>query len=86
VQKIRLLAPTATGFVWYKRLTRSRADGSKGADVDGGARDFSGDLIDVTGLSLRDLDRVPESSLALALRQVLSSSDTGPSAGFSSRV
>ncbi len=52
----------------------------------GEASDVNGDLIDVTGLSLRDLDRIPESSLALALRQVLSSSDAGPSAGFSSRI
>jgi FXSXX-COOH protein len=48
--------------------------------------DFSDDLIDVTGLSLRELDRLPESSLALALRQVLASDGTGPSAGFSARV
>jgi FXSXX-COOH protein len=50
------------------------------------ADDFSGDLIDVTGLSLRDLDRLPESSLAVALRQVLTSDGVGPSAGFSARV
>jgi FXSXX-COOH protein len=50
-----------------------------------GETDFSSDLIDVTGLSLRDLDRLPESSLALALREVLTSNDAGPSAGFSSR-
>jgi FXSXX-COOH protein len=50
------------------------------------ADDFSGDLIDVTGLSLRELDRLPESSLAMALRQVLTSDGAGPSAGFSARV
>jgi FXSXX-COOH protein len=54
--------------------------------VEGEATDFTGDLIDVTGLSLRDLDQVPESSLALALRHVLSSGDATPSAGFSARV
>jgi FXSXX-COOH protein len=54
--------------------------------VDGEASDISGDLIDVTGLSLRDLDAVPDSSLALALRQALSGSDAAPSAGFSSRI
>jgi FXSXX-COOH protein len=50
------------------------------------ADDFSGDLIDVTGLSLRELDGLPESNLALALRQVLASDGAGPSAGFSARV
>lgn len=50
------------------------------------AEDFSSDLIDVTGLSLRDLDGLPESSLAVGLRQVLTRHDVGTSAGFSSRL
>jgi FXSXX-COOH protein len=48
--------------------------------------DFSGGLIDVTGLSLRDLDGLPESTLAVALRNVLASDGAGPSAGFSARL
>jgi FXSXX-COOH protein len=48
--------------------------------------DFSSGLIDVTGLSLRDLERLPESSLAVALRDVLTSDGAGPSAGFSARL
>jgi hypothetical protein len=51
-----------------------------------GAEDFSSDLIDVTGLSLHDLDGLPESSLALGLREVLTRHDVGTSAGFSSRL
>ncbi len=54
--------------------------------MDGTDGDFTGDLVDVTGLSLRDLDEVPETSLALALRQVLSGSAAGSPAGFSSRL
>lgn len=50
------------------------------------AEDFSSDLIDVTGLSLRDLDGLPESSLTIALREVLTRNDAGTSAGFSSRL
>jgi len=54
--------------------------------IQGGTGEFSGDLIDVTGLSLRDLDKLPESSLILALREVLTSDRAGTSAGFSARV
>lgn len=44
-------------------------------------------LIDVTDLSLRDLDSIGETSLLRALRHVLDSeADTGPVAGFSSRI
>ena len=48
--------------------------------------EFRSDLIDVTGLSLDDLEAVPESSLAVALREVLAANDAGTSAGFSSRL
>jgi hypothetical protein len=54
--------------------------------MQGGTSEFSGDLIDVTGLSLRDLDKLPQSSLILALREVLTSDCVGTSAGFSARV
>jgi FXSXX-COOH protein len=48
--------------------------------------DFGEVLIDVSGLSLRDLDGISESSLAQALRHVLDDEETGPVAGFSSRI
>jgi len=48
--------------------------------------DFLSDMIDLNGLSLRDLDKLPESSFAIALRGVLTSNDAGPSAGFSSSL
>ena len=44
------------------------------------------ELIDVTGLSLRELDEIPERRLADALRQVLDADDSGPVAGFNSRI
>lgn len=47
---------------------------------------FSTDLIDVTGLTLDDLERLPESCLAIALREVLTRDDVPTSAGFSSRL
>jgi FXSXX-COOH protein len=47
---------------------------------------FTSDLIDVTGLSLKDLETLPESSLFVALREVLADNGTGTSAGFSSRL
>lgn len=48
--------------------------------------DLSTGLIDVTGLSLEDLEALPESSLAIALREVLARDDVQTSAGFSSRL
>ena len=48
--------------------------------------DFSQVLIDVTGMSLRDLDAISESRLAETLRRVLADDETGPVAGFTSRV
>jgi FXSXX-COOH protein len=48
--------------------------------------DFGDSLIDVSQLSLRDLDEIGESSLAHALRQVLSDEPTGPVAGFQSKI
>jgi FXSXX-COOH protein len=50
------------------------------------AEEFSSDLIDVSGLSLADLEALPDSSLAVALREVLAGDDVGTSAGFSSRL
>ncbi|HEX4094321.1 MAG TPA: FxSxx-COOH cyclophane-containing RiPP peptide [Trebonia sp.] len=47
---------------------------------------FSTDLIDVTGLSLEDLEALPDTSLTIALREVLTRDDTPTSAGFSSRL
>jgi FXSXX-COOH protein len=46
--------------------------------------DFGAGLIDVTGLSLHDLDAISESSLADALRQVLGDDQSEPVAGFQS--
>jgi FXSXX-COOH protein len=43
-------------------------------------------LIDVSDMSLRDLDKIGESSLAVALREVLEDDEIGPAAGFTSRV
>lgn len=48
--------------------------------------EFSSDLINVTGISLKDLEELPESSLTVALREVLADRGTGTSAGFSSRL
>ena len=48
--------------------------------------DIKTSLIDLTGLSLRDLAKLPESALAVALRDVLTSNGTGSSAGFSSSL
>lgn len=50
------------------------------------AAGLTGDLLDVTELSLRDLAELGESRLADALREVLDGADIGPSAGFSSRI
>jgi FXSXX-COOH protein len=50
-------------------------------------KDFSGDLIDVSGMSLRDVEDLPDSSLVLALREVMTTEGAGPFvAGFSARV
>lgn len=48
--------------------------------------DFGDTLIDVTGLTLRDLDAISETSLAEALRQVLDDEPAGPVAGFQSQI
>jgi FXSXX-COOH protein len=51
------------------------------------SEDFSGDLIDTSGLSLRDVEDLPDSSLVLALREVMTTEGVGPFvAGFSARV
>ena len=50
------------------------------------AGDFSGALIDVSGISLADLNQIGESRITVALRRVLEDEDTGPVAGFTSRI
>lgn len=47
---------------------------------------FGDVLIDVSGLSLRDLNEVDETVISHALRRVLGEEDEGPVAGFSSRI
>ncbi|MFJ2033402.1 FxSxx-COOH cyclophane-containing RiPP peptide [Streptosporangium sp. NPDC087985] len=59
---------------------------SQGAQVGEQATDFGTDLIDVTDIRLSDLDEVGESSLAHALRRLLSEEDSGPVAGFTSSI
>jgi FXSXX-COOH protein len=51
-----------------------------------GTGDYGDVLIDVRGLSLRDLDTIGESSLAKALRLVLDGEDGAPVAGFQSAI
>jgi FXSXX-COOH protein len=48
--------------------------------------DYPTDLIDVSDLSLADLETLPDSALSAALREVLSGGATVTSAGFSSRL
>jgi FXSXX-COOH protein len=43
-------------------------------------------LIDVSGWSLSDLDKLPPSPLALALRRLIEEMDSGPVAGFQSAL
>ncbi|WP_344970414.1 FxSxx-COOH cyclophane-containing RiPP peptide [Streptosporangium fragile] len=45
-----------------------------------------GGLVDVTGLSLADLDRVDNFHLKHALRRILDDDNTGPVAGFTSSI
>ncbi|MGC5010392.1 hypothetical protein ACLQ2R_06465 [Streptosporangium sp. DT93] len=45
-----------------------------------------GRLVDVTGLTLADLDRIEGSAFRDALRHILDDDDMGPVAGFSSVV
>jgi len=48
---------------------------------------LGGDLIDVTGLSLHDIADLPDSSLVLALREVMTNEGVGTFvAGFSACV
>jgi FXSXX-COOH protein len=48
--------------------------------------DFGDDLIDVTGVTLRDLETISNVSLAEALRLIVDDDETGPVAGFTSRI
>jgi FXSXX-COOH protein len=43
-------------------------------------------LIDVSGMSLRDLDEIGETSLAQVLRRVLDDDEIGSVAGFTSKA
>ncbi|GAA3023310.1 MULTISPECIES: hypothetical protein [Streptosporangium] len=56
-----------------------KADGKDAGHV-------NGRLVDVTGLTLADLDRIEGSPLKDALRHILDDDDMGPVAGFSSVV
>ena len=58
----------------------------QGTDMSIDTGEFSSDLINVTGLTLKDLETLPESSLAVALREVLAANGAVTSAGFSSRL
>lgn len=57
-----------------------------GEEIIASETDFSNGLIDVTELSLAELDKIGDSSLDIALRRILDDDDTGPVAGFSSRI
>lgn len=48
--------------------------------------EFPDTLIDVTGLSLSQLDAIDESSLARVLRHMLDGTETGPVAGFQASI
>jgi FXSXX-COOH protein len=50
------------------------------------AEEFGHPLIDVSGMSLRDLDEIGETSLAQTLRHVLDDDEIGPVAGFTSKA
>jgi hypothetical protein len=50
------------------------------------ADDFGGELIDVTGVSLHDVEQLPDTSLARALREVMATGDAGHYASFSAQV
>jgi FXSXX-COOH protein len=52
------------------------------------ARDLETDMIDVSGLSLRDIGHLDQSSLGLALRRVLDPKQelTDPVVGFQSSI
>lgn len=45
-----------------------------------------GGLLDVAGLSLRDLDRIDRPVLRRAIQRIVDLKDTGPVAGFSAHV
>lgn len=48
--------------------------------------DLATDMIDVAGLSLADLEGLPEGVLRAALRETLAGTPARASAGFSSRL
>lgn len=47
---------------------------------------FGTDLIDVTGLSLHDLNDLGDSTLAHSLRRLLDDDDAAPVAGFTAMI
>jgi FXSXX-COOH protein len=48
--------------------------------------EYGGGLVDVTGLSLSDLEGIDGSRLELALRRLTEEADFGPTAGFQSAI
>jgi hypothetical protein len=48
--------------------------------------DFGGELIELSGLSLREVGDLEDSPLAMELRELLTGSDHGLTAGFQSRI
>jgi hypothetical protein len=50
------------------------------------AKDFGGDLIDVSGVSLQDIEQLPDTSLKRALRETMVGEDVGHYASFSAQA
>ncbi|MER6826318.1 FxSxx-COOH cyclophane-containing RiPP peptide [Streptosporangium sp. NPDC000563] len=58
-----------------------------GEEVVAGEIDYiKSNLIDVTGLSLTDLDHIDNPNLKRALRRILEDDSAGPAAGFTSSI
>ncbi|MEU3166777.1 FxSxx-COOH cyclophane-containing RiPP peptide [Streptosporangium sp. NPDC006930] len=57
-----------------------------GEEVAGEIDSIKSNLIDVTGLSLTDLDHIDNPSLKRALRRILEDDSAGPAAGFTSSI
>jgi hypothetical protein len=50
------------------------------------AKDFGGELIDVSGVSLQDIEQLQDSSLKRALRETMVGEDVGHYASFSAQA
>lgn len=50
------------------------------------AKDFSGDLIDVSGVSLQDIEQLSDTSLKRALRETMVGEEVGHYASFSAQA